>query len=193
MNRYTYHFFEMAQLAMAPARALSDFTRMALKNPANPMSHTAAGRNLAASAELFERMTRRYGKPAFGLDKTLVAGREIAVEEEIVWMRPFCQILHFKRDLPRRRRPAPPADRRSHVRPLRHAVARHGGDLPADPSTSTSLTGSTPAGCRWRSASSISTITSIMSRNGDARAAADPASTSSPCASLPCRCWPPWR
>ncbi len=70
MNRYSYHFFEMAQLAMAPARALSDFTRIAFKHPINPMSYTAVGRNLAASAELFERMTRRYGKPAFGLDKT---------------------------------------------------------------------------------------------------------------------------
>jgi len=100
MNRYTYHFFEMAQLALAPARAISDFTRLALKNPVNPMSYTTVGRNLAASAELFERMTRRYGKPFFGLEKTFVDGREVAVEEEIVWMRPFCQILHFKRDLP---------------------------------------------------------------------------------------------
>jgi poly(3-hydroxybutyrate) depolymerase len=100
MNRYAYHFFEMAQLAMAPARALSDFTRLALRNPANPMSHTPVGRNLAASAELFERMTRRYGKPAFGLNKTFVDGREVKVAEEIVWMRPFCQMLHFSRDLP---------------------------------------------------------------------------------------------
>ena len=100
MNRYTYHFFEMAQLAIAPARAISDFTRLALKNPVNPMSYTTVGRNLAASAELFERMTRRYGKPPFGLDKTFVDGREVAVEEEIVWMRAFCQMLHFKRDLP---------------------------------------------------------------------------------------------
>ena len=100
MNRYSYHFFEMAQLAMAPARALSDFTRIAFKHPINPMSYTAVGRNLAASAELFERMTRRYGKPAFGLDKTGVNGQEVAVEQEIVWMRPFCQMLHFKRHLP---------------------------------------------------------------------------------------------
>ena len=100
MNRYAYHFFEMAQLAMAPARALSDFTRLAFKNPFNPLSYTPIGRNLAASAELFERMTRRYGKPAFGLDKTVVDGQEVAVEQEIVWMRPFCQILHFKRHLP---------------------------------------------------------------------------------------------
>jgi poly(3-hydroxybutyrate) depolymerase len=100
MNRHAYHFFEMAQLAMAPARALSDFTRIAFKHPVNPFSYTSIGRNLAASAELFERMTRRYGKPAFGIDKTVVAGQEVAVEQEIVWMRPFCQMVHFKRHLP---------------------------------------------------------------------------------------------
>jgi poly(3-hydroxybutyrate) depolymerase len=100
MNRYAYHFLEMAQLAMAPARAFSDFTRIAFKHPVNPLSYTALGRNLAASAELFERMTRRYGKPAFGLGKTVVNGQEVAVEQEIVWLRPFCQLLHFKRHLP---------------------------------------------------------------------------------------------
>src|SRR5208282_549626 len=97
MNRYAYHFFEIAQLAMAPARALSDFTRLTFKNPVNPITYTAVGRNLAASAELFERMTRRYGKPAFSLDKAIIRGQEVEFEEEIVWMRPFCQLLHFKR------------------------------------------------------------------------------------------------
>ncbi len=97
MNRYAYHFFEMAQMAMAPARALSDLTRMTFKNPANPMTYTSVGRNLAASAELFERMTRRYGKPAFDLEKALVDGEAVEIEEEIVWTRPFCNLLHFKR------------------------------------------------------------------------------------------------
>ncbi len=107
MNRYGYQFFEMAQLAMAPARALSDVTRLTFKNPANPMTYTSVGRNLAASAELFERMTRRYGKPAFGLDTTTVNGVEVAVEEEVVWQRPFCSLLHFKRDLPENAAPQP--------------------------------------------------------------------------------------
>ncbi len=100
MNQYAYHFYEMVHLAMAPARALSDMTRLTFKSPFNPLSYTPMGRNLAASAELFERMTRRYGKPAFGLEKTTIGGEEIAVEEDIVWIRPFCQLLHFRRHLP---------------------------------------------------------------------------------------------
>ncbi|WP_298355247.1 polyhydroxyalkanoate depolymerase [Rhodoblastus sp.] len=100
MNQYAYHFYEMVHLAMAPARALSDMTRLTFKSPFNPVSYTPMGRNLAASAELFERMTRRYGKPAFGLEKTTIGGEEIAVEEDIVWVRPFCRLVHFHRHLP---------------------------------------------------------------------------------------------
>ena len=100
MNRYAYHFFELAQFAMAPARAFSDVARMTFKNPANPLSYTSFGKNLAASAELFERMTRRYGKPAFGLDATQVDGVDVTVTEEVVWERPFCRMLHFKRQPP---------------------------------------------------------------------------------------------
>jgi poly(3-hydroxybutyrate) depolymerase len=42
-------------------------------------------------------MTRRYGKPVFGLDSITVDGVEHDVLEEIVWTRPFCNLLHFVR------------------------------------------------------------------------------------------------
>ena len=95
--KITYPMFEMTHLALAPARALSDATRLMFKNPLNPWTYTPLGRNLAASAELFERMTRRYGKPVFGLDHTTVDGRELAVTETVVWERPFCKMLHFRK------------------------------------------------------------------------------------------------
>ena len=97
MNRFSYHMYEMAHLALAPARAVSDATRVFFKHPVNPWTHTHLGRNFAASAELFERMTRRYGKPAFGLDSTIVAGTGYEVEEQVVWERPFCRLLRFDR------------------------------------------------------------------------------------------------
>lgn len=99
MNRFAYHMYEMTHLALSPARALSDATRLILKNPMNPWTHTSFGRNLAASAELFERMTRRYGKPAFALDTTTMAGKQVAISEEIVWQKPYCSLLHFRREM----------------------------------------------------------------------------------------------
>ena len=52
---------------------------------------------MSASAELFERLTRRYGKPTFGLDDFHVNGAVYPILEEIVWAKPFCNLLHFAR------------------------------------------------------------------------------------------------
>ena len=97
LRGYSYQFYEMAHAALAPARAVSDATHFVFRNPFNPLSSTALGKNIAAGAELFERMTRRYGKPVFGLDSVRVGGVEHGVLEEIVWSRPFCNLLHFVR------------------------------------------------------------------------------------------------
>src|SRR5690606_24099398 len=50
------------------------------------------------ACELFERTTRRYGKPEFGLATTRIGGEEVAVTEKIVWSRPFCDVISFDRD-----------------------------------------------------------------------------------------------
>ena len=97
MNRFSYQLYEMAHLAVAPARAMADATRIFFKHPLNPYSHTVAGRNMAATAELFERVTRRYGKPEFGLEQTFADNKTIEIQERSVWSRPFCNLLHFQR------------------------------------------------------------------------------------------------
>jgi poly(3-hydroxybutyrate) depolymerase len=94
---YSYQFYEMAHAALVPARAVSDAAHFVFRNPWNPLSTTPLGKNISAGAELFERMTRRYGKPTFGLDEITVAGAVYPVLEDIVWRRPFCNLLRFVR------------------------------------------------------------------------------------------------
>jgi poly(3-hydroxybutyrate) depolymerase len=96
-SAYQYQLYEMAHAALVPARAFSDATYFLFRNPFNPFTSTPFGRNMAAGAELFERMTRRYGKPIFGFNHVTVAGVEHEVIEEVVWSRPFCNVLHFSR------------------------------------------------------------------------------------------------
>ena len=72
----------MAHAALAPARAVSDATHFVFRNPWNPLSNTLLGKNISAGAELFERMTRRYGKPTFGLDEIQIDGVVQPVLEE---------------------------------------------------------------------------------------------------------------
>jgi len=100
MNRSMYFFYEATFRAMAPARAMADAAKLFYLSPANPLSYTQFGRTVAAGAEMFERATRRYGKPAFDLPKTTVDGVEAAVTERILWRKPFCQLIHFDRALP---------------------------------------------------------------------------------------------
>ena len=99
------YFLHEASLALvAPARAAADATRLTFGSPANPWSWTPIGRSITAACDVFERLTRRYEKPEFGLATTVVEGTQVAVVEEIVWQRPFCRLLHFKRNCRRARR-----------------------------------------------------------------------------------------
>ncbi|PZU67086.1 MAG: polyhydroxyalkanoate depolymerase, partial [Rhizobium sp.] len=66
---------------MAPLRAGADMMRQACNNPLNPLSSTAFGRSLDAGFEVFERLTRRYAKPEFGLGNTIVDGQSINVAQ----------------------------------------------------------------------------------------------------------------
>ncbi|WP_048647175.1 polyhydroxyalkanoate depolymerase [Nitratireductor soli] len=102
-----YQLYEFNHAALQPARAYADAMRLFYSNPLNPMTKTYLGRTVAAAAELFERSTRRYTKPEFGLADTNVNGVRVKVREEIIWSRPFCDIIHFKRDLPAGARPGP--------------------------------------------------------------------------------------
>jgi poly(3-hydroxybutyrate) depolymerase len=102
-----YYWYEAAHLMLSPARAASDATRLLFNNPINPLSHTPYGRTVSAACELFERTTRRYGKPSFGLATTLVGGQRVAVTERIVWEQPFGRVISFDRALPATHRQQP--------------------------------------------------------------------------------------
>jgi poly(3-hydroxybutyrate) depolymerase len=92
-----YFWYDAAHAMLAPARAASDLTRLALANPGNPLTYTPMGRTMSAACEMFERTTRRYAKPAFGLGSTLIDGERVPVREEVIWSKPFCQVIAFKR------------------------------------------------------------------------------------------------
>ncbi|TKW79845.1 MAG: polyhydroxyalkanoate depolymerase, partial [Bradyrhizobium icense] len=96
-----YWMYEMAQASLNPARAVTDATKILFQNPLNPWTHTEVGKSIAAACELFERTTRRYGKPEWGLDETTVNGIRVPVEVKSVWEKPFCRLLHFDRKLTR--------------------------------------------------------------------------------------------
>ncbi|HVX37556.1 MAG TPA: polyhydroxyalkanoate depolymerase [Hyphomicrobium sp.] len=95
MNYYAY---EMAHAFMSPVRFGVQALRNTLGWPLNPMAYTTAGKNMMAACEVFENITRRYGKPEFGINHVSLSGLSVPVREEIVLSRPFCNLIHFARD-----------------------------------------------------------------------------------------------
>lgn len=94
-----YHWYEMGHVALKPARAMAESVRYLFESPFNPLAHTPVGRHAAAACEVFERTTRRYKKPTFGLPQTQIGSHSVAVTEDVVWQRPFCNLIHFRRDM----------------------------------------------------------------------------------------------
>jgi poly(3-hydroxybutyrate) depolymerase len=108
LSRPLYWMFEMGQAALNPYRALADAGRLYYRNPVNPLAHTQLGKSAAAWCELFERATRRYGKPDWGIDSVTVGAMQVPVRVSAAWERPFCRLLHFERvfeHAPRRPQP----------------------------------------------------------------------------------------
>jgi poly(3-hydroxybutyrate) depolymerase len=103
-----YHLYELNRAALSPARAAADAYRLLFRNPLNPAYHTPLGRSAAAALELFERTTRRYRKPSWGIDSVEVRGRETAVRERVVLSKPFCTLVHFEREVSAWRRLSDP-------------------------------------------------------------------------------------
>jgi poly(3-hydroxybutyrate) depolymerase len=103
-----YWLYELTHAALNPARAVADATRLAFRNPINPLYSTSFGKSVIAAAELFERSTRRYGQPEWQISSTLVGAERVAVRVATVWERPFCRLLRFERIFerpPRRQQP----------------------------------------------------------------------------------------
>lgn len=92
-----YYLYEMNHAALAPWRAMADAGLNFWKDPVNPLSTTQFARSCAASLELFERTTRRYGKPEFGITDTISGDNLYDIEEIEVLQKDFCRLLNFRK------------------------------------------------------------------------------------------------
>ena len=80
-----YSLYEAQHTALAPLRYVADFYRGWFGNPFSPFAYLPLARRLAASSDLFLRLTGRYEKPQWNIE-----GVELALDK------PFCKLIHFK-------------------------------------------------------------------------------------------------
>ena len=96
-----YHLHDLHYAMLTPARLGAEMTKSIYQSGLNPLAYTRPGRTIAAYAEMFERMSRRFNEPEFGIHSTTIDGREVRVETEYVVEKPFCGLLHFRRHIAR--------------------------------------------------------------------------------------------
>ena len=80
-----YSLYEAQHLALEPWRYMAEWSRGWFGHPFSPFAHLPISRRVAASSDLFLRVTERYEKPKW----------QLPIEPEIVQAKPFCHLLHF--------------------------------------------------------------------------------------------------
>ena len=92
-----YQFYEMQHAAMGPVRLAAKASGAFWLNSSNSLADSAWGKQTKAGLEMFERFTRRYSKPSFAIHTTTLESDKVEIQEQLVWQKPFCRLLHFKK------------------------------------------------------------------------------------------------
>jgi poly(3-hydroxybutyrate) depolymerase len=86
-----YSLYEAQHMALAPLRFMAELSRGWFGHPFSPLAHFPMSRRVAATSDLFLRITERYEKPNWNIE-----GADI----EIALDKPFCKLIHFKQAAP---------------------------------------------------------------------------------------------
>ena len=136
---------ELHHASLIPARVWANATMDLYGSPFSPFAGHPVARMLLASADLLLRTTHRYLKPDSGLSMTSVDGKVVGVTEEKALEKPFCTLVHFRRDTTAKQ-PKVLSWRRSPGTTPPCCATRCAQCFRT--TTSTSRTGSMPAWCR---------------------------------------------
>ena len=74
-------------MALAPLRFWAELSRGWFGHPLSPLIYWPLARRVAASSDLFLRVTERYEKPQWGIAEGT---------PEVVLAKPFCNLVHFR-------------------------------------------------------------------------------------------------
>ncbi|MBQ0729246.1 MAG: polyhydroxyalkanoate depolymerase [Oleispira antarctica] len=83
-----------------PWHDVANITRQLMSHPINPFADHFYFRTASASIELFERLTTDYEEPEWGLNSTTINNKKVPISQNVVFHKPYCNLLHFKRDKP---------------------------------------------------------------------------------------------
>ena len=95
-----YQFHELNKSLINPLVQWAEASSKLFSNPVSPLAHTPFAQRIAAGYELMYRLGKDYEKPEFDINSVLVNDKPVGIIEEVEQERPFCRLLHFKKDMP---------------------------------------------------------------------------------------------
>jgi poly(3-hydroxybutyrate) depolymerase len=94
-----YELHELHKTIAAPLVAWADVNQRLFTNPYSPFAYHPFSRTIAASQELVARLMRSYEKPKWDIAHVALEGGDAPVTIEPVVRKPFCHLLHFRKDV----------------------------------------------------------------------------------------------
>jgi len=97
-----YQFHELNRAFLNPLIQWAEASAKLFTNPVSPLAHTPFAQRIAAGYELMYRLGKDYEKPEFGIDSTVIGDKTVNIIEEAALRKPFCTLLHFRKDMKER-------------------------------------------------------------------------------------------
>ena len=84
--------------AVSPVNFWMQEVQELCNQPWSVLNYSFAGKTVAATAEVIERYTGEYARPKFNIEYADIGGNKIAIKENIVVQKPYCNLLNFERN-----------------------------------------------------------------------------------------------
>jgi poly(3-hydroxybutyrate) depolymerase len=92
-----YQLYENSRAMLAPAESISEVGARLFSDPRSWMSHLPGAPRVAAGYALLHRISKTYEKPPFDIHAVDAHGARVAVLQETLQAKPFCNLEHFSR------------------------------------------------------------------------------------------------
>ena len=92
-----YRLQELHRSLLDPMAQISGVLAGILRDPNSPYSKLPFARTIGANHAILHRLTKRYEKPPFGIERVMAHGAEVHVAEDVILEEPFCELVRFSR------------------------------------------------------------------------------------------------
>ncbi|MFO0638952.1 MAG: polyhydroxyalkanoate depolymerase [Polyangiaceae bacterium] len=92
-----YRLHELQRSLLDPMAQIAGVVSTTLRDPTSPYAKLPFARTVGANQGIVHRLTKRFEKPPFGIERVMAHGREVHVAEDVILEEPFCELVRFSR------------------------------------------------------------------------------------------------